>query len=433
MAVVITMSKKQQIDHTLQESQSRAIQSDEAHLWKEGQQQIDVEMTLNKGWKVLTVSVKHSTSSVQPYELHALPFVKPAGTSMIGPPPIAEALEQAERGEVGNARSKARQTLAEVCTSRLRVGRCLGSGHISGCVNTVRFSDDGCSLVTSGDDCNLQVWSPHTTALRASSATGHSANVFSALFLPPSPGVVATCAADGEIRLVDVAGSGRTCCIGGCQRMVLKLDIVPSQPHCLVSAQMDRSVHLLDTRERPPPSARAHRMGTQQGAQWEEPFCLLKFEEAQPTSQCVFDPQRPNLFAVATDDLYVNVFDLRVRSKHWSVAGPLATYLPAEVNAISTSNKYTPVEGASGLAWHPDGTIAANYRGADAFLLDGSPTGMAAGYHEPSSAVLASYRGRANQHTFLKYEKHILQFTVHDFFFFNLSFFPLAISYTHTM
>jgi WD repeat-containing protein 42A len=308
-------------------------------------------------------------------------------------------LVRRESGESLGVQTNLKHRCACACISRLRLARKIRGG--SGCVNTVRFHSDGVTCATSGDDCAVHIWNAHSGALRCSAHTGHSGNVFSAIFLPAYPSILATCAADGEVRLVD-SHSGAAQLISACQRTALKLDVVPSSPHCLVSSQLDRSVRLFDIRERPQPASSI----TASPNFWcSDPFALLKFEEVQPTSQAVFDPLRPNLFAVATDDLYVNIFDLRARSKHWGVAGPLATYLPADVSALNSddNNFSEPVEGASGLAWHPDGSLAANYRGADAFLLDASPSGQAEAFHSPANSVLATYRGRENKHTFLKY------------------------------
>lgn len=60
-------------------------------------------------------------------------------------------------------------------------------------------------------------------------------------------------------------------------------------------------------------------------------------------------------------------------------------------------------EGPSGLAWNENGCLLANYRGADLFLLDASPSGQASGYLDPSEETLQVYRGRENNDTFLKY------------------------------
>lgn len=208
---------------------------------------------------------------------------------------------------------------------RLRISSTLRQHR--GCCNTARFNSDGTRLVTGGDDCQIALWDAWTSELLASMPTGHSANIFCAQFVPTSGDrQVATCAADGEVRLENLPKATESenaergvRVLGECARLVLKLSFVPESPDCLVTTQMDNTVRLYDTRT------------------CSEQTTLLHLETAQPTSEAVFSPQRSNLFAVATDDLYVSIYDLRMTS-HWSVRGPLATYLPAEVKHHANNN-----------------------------------------------------------------------------------------------
>ncbi|GAA96946.1 uncharacterized protein L969DRAFT_53956 [Mixia osmundae IAM 14324] len=89
-------------------------------------------------------------------------------------------------------------------------------GH-GGCVNTLSWSQDGQRLLSGSDDTRLCLWKlgrrpdlPYSLGLERVIETGHSANIFSAKFLPHSANAgLVSAAGDGEIRCFDLnKGSG---------------------------------------------------------------------------------------------------------------------------------------------------------------------------------------------------------------------------------
>jgi WD repeat-containing protein 42A len=69
-----------------------------------------------------------------------------------------------------------------------------------GCVNTISFSADGRLLLSGSDDRTLVLWDWQEAAPALSFHTGHSNNVYHALFMPVSGDrSIVSCAADGEV------------------------------------------------------------------------------------------------------------------------------------------------------------------------------------------------------------------------------------------
>ncbi|KAJ1985195.1 hypothetical protein H4R34_000154 [Dimargaris verticillata] len=88
---------------------------------------------------------------------------------------------------------------------KLRVSQVLDGGH-TGCVNTVQWSSTGRFLLSGSDDTQLCLWNAEANyALVTRCATGHTANIFSAEFMPKTAdSVVVSCAGDGQIRVFDL-------------------------------------------------------------------------------------------------------------------------------------------------------------------------------------------------------------------------------------
>jgi len=71
-----------------------------------------------------------------------------------------------------------------------------------GCVNTISFSADGRLLLSGSDDRTLVLWDWQEAAPALSFHTGHSNNVYHALFMPVSGDrSIVSCAADGEVSI----------------------------------------------------------------------------------------------------------------------------------------------------------------------------------------------------------------------------------------
>ena len=78
-------------------------------------------------------------------------------------------------------------------------------GH-TGCVNTINWSMDGNFLLSGGDDTTLAIWDYDKGGIcRRRINTGHSANIFSAKFLPNGTNdVVISCARDGKVMAFNI-------------------------------------------------------------------------------------------------------------------------------------------------------------------------------------------------------------------------------------
>ena len=64
----------------------------------------------------------------------------------------------------------------------------------TGCVNTVSWSDSGSLLLSGSDDYSLNIYDSYSTRLIHSIKSGHTANVFSAKFLP--------CTSDAKVTFI---------------------------------------------------------------------------------------------------------------------------------------------------------------------------------------------------------------------------------------
>lgn len=102
----------------------------------------------------------------------------------------------------------------ESLLARLSVTHTL-SPH-DGCVNTVAWSADATLLLTGSDDLSVKIHDAATLRVRGCLQTGHSHNVFDARFVPCSNNErIATTAADGQVRLLNVERNQRTSTLSG--------------------------------------------------------------------------------------------------------------------------------------------------------------------------------------------------------------------------
>lgn len=125
-------------------------------------------------------------------------------------------------------------------------------GH-SGCVNHCSFDEAGELLVSGSDDTRLCIFDAVAGPLtvrrpRATLPTGHRGNIFCARWLPGGSGRIASCSADGTVRVTDVGGGGGAGGDGGGgeTRIVFehaerakKLEVEPGNPHLLLSCSED--------------------------------------------------------------------------------------------------------------------------------------------------------------------------------------------------
>lgn len=78
----------------------------------------------------------------------------------------------------------------------------------TGCVNTMKWSKDGRSLLTGSDDKTLKIWNykhyAESSTLKHTLRTGHRSNIFCANFSPINDSVIVSCAADGTLYKNDL-------------------------------------------------------------------------------------------------------------------------------------------------------------------------------------------------------------------------------------
>ncbi len=87
-------------------------------------------------------------------------------------------------------------------SSAIKVVVALGtSSHISGCVNSIRWSDCGSFLISGSDDSRIMIWGGPEFGLRSVIQTTHQRNIFCALFVPSTL----------NQRVVSCSGSGSVC------------------------------------------------------------------------------------------------------------------------------------------------------------------------------------------------------------------------------
>jgi WD40 repeat protein len=124
-----------------------------------------------------------------------------------------------------------------------------------GCVNAVAFSDDGELLATGGDDGWVFLYQTDGPGPRRkplfSAETGHQGNIFNVRFLGSGGRLVASCSADGSVRVTDVE-RGTTRVVHQHMGSAKKVLAVPGEPRLLRTCGEDGTVCEVDLRERPP-------------------------------------------------------------------------------------------------------------------------------------------------------------------------------------
>ncbi|KAF0288714.1 WD and tetratricopeptide repeats protein 1 [Amphibalanus amphitrite] len=178
-------------------------------------------------------------------------------------------------------------------------------GH-NGCVNCLEWNADGTLLASGSDDYQVCLWQPQRDKLLHTIPTTHSGNIFSVKFMPESnDGVVATCAADCHLKVIDVRFSEVTHQCSCHHGRVKRLAVAPHLPYLVWSAGEDGLIMQLDLRAK-------HRC--RPGGGGGSVLVNLQSQcgvgsEAKCVAVC---PSRPDLLAVGANDPYVRVYDRRM-------------------------------------------------------------------------------------------------------------------------
>ncbi|WIA23425.1 hypothetical protein OEZ85_000180 [Tetradesmus obliquus] len=219
------------------------------------------------------------------------------------------------------------------CLQRMCLQRKL-EAH-AGCVNTVSFDTEGGDVLISGsDDQQILLWDWHRGTVRLRFESGHANNIFQARMLPHSSGSrLITCAADGEVRLVELpegAGSlsvAKTL-LGEHMGRAHKLALDPLNPGCcFYSSGEDGQVVHYDLRCGSGPSQQQQQQqqlsgnssssSRRSGSRLKLLLCQGYSKARGPTNRVVginaihVNPTRPWQFAVGGSDAWARVYDLR--------------------------------------------------------------------------------------------------------------------------
>ncbi|CAG9132601.1 unnamed protein product [Plutella xylostella] len=213
------------------------------------------------------------------------------------------------RGTVGLSAARERGDIDRQFKSRLMVTRSMIDrlglekelhGHM-GCVNCLEWNHDGSILASASDDLHVILWDPFRYKALHNLSTGHTGNIFSVKFL--NPDTLATCAADGTVRVRSWAGAAPLReCTCHCGR-VKRLATPPDNPNILYSAAEDGLVIQHDLRA-------PHRCNA------DAPIVavnLLNHLGRHAEAKCVaVSPRRSHQLAVGANDFYVRLYDMRM-------------------------------------------------------------------------------------------------------------------------
>lgn len=174
-----------------------------------------------------------------------------------------------------------------------------------GCVNTVKWNEEGTLLISGSDDCNLCIWSGETYQLLSCIDSGHSNNIFGAQFIPYSNDKkILSSGADGEIRITDIDydytpttlnvsyDEKRTNVLQTYYHIIMKFEFLPCTPQAVLTSHQDGTVRLLDTRT----------------SETDEVVVNIKHGPCYGIS---FNPLSPSIFAVSGSDYFVRLYDIR--------------------------------------------------------------------------------------------------------------------------
>ncbi|KAI5073479.1 hypothetical protein GOP47_0011492 [Adiantum capillus-veneris] len=199
-------------------------------------------------------------------------------------------------------------------------------GH-TGCVNTVHFNPSGDILVSGSDDRDIVFWNWAAKSKILSFPSGHEENVFQARIMPFSDDrVLISCAADGQVRQVDIHEDGcvKTKKLAQHRGRVHKLAIEPGSSRIFLSCGEDGVVRRFDLRD---------------GSNKTAFKCTALIGSSKIRSHpvrlnaVVINGRNPSYFAVGGSDRYARVYDVRMVcwGEQNRESTPVDTYAPAHL------------------------------------------------------------------------------------------------------
>ncbi|XP_062081541.1 uncharacterized protein LOC133787597 [Humulus lupulus] len=172
-----------------------------------------------------------------------------------------------------------------------------------GCVNTVSFNEAGDILVSGSDDRQIILWNWERGKIKLSFQSGHTNNVFQANFMPyASDRSIVTCAADGEVRHVQISESGKvdTFVLAKHHGRAHKLAIDSWSSNIFYSCGEDGLVQHFDLRTRGATELFTCR-----------PIDSRMYMQVISLNAIATDPRNPNFFAVGGADEFTRLYDIR--------------------------------------------------------------------------------------------------------------------------
>ncbi|XP_032515011.1 DDB1- and CUL4-associated factor 8 [Danaus plexippus] len=257
-----------------------------------------------------------------------------------------------------------------------------------GCVNSINFHPEGRLLASGSDDMNVVVWDWAKRTPVQTVKTGHKSNVFQSKFLylnAQSQLNIATCARDGQVRLVQVGGGG------SCRRRLAaharpahKLAVWPSDPHLVLSAGEDGLVLCADVRD-------------------DHPTKMIHAKTAAGGSVSLYSvavhPRWRHEVLVAGRDKFLRVYDARRPQQ------PLALYWPGHFRDENTNEgKWSQRKRFSMhltcAVYNHDGTeILGSYNDEDIYLFN-AKNDIYEGTDDTKDGYTHRYSGHRNSVTY---------------------------------
>ncbi|EDV20486.1 uncharacterized protein TRIADDRAFT_31737, partial [Trichoplax adhaerens] len=183
---------------------------------------------------------------------------------------------------------------------KLKLERTL-EGH-TGCVNTLAWNKVGDKLLSGSDDCLLNIYQPYSYKLLHSVPSGHTANIFSAKFLPNTNDLkIVSCAGNGIVSYLELNTAG------GCTNnnffrchdgTTYEVVTIPDEPNVFMTCCEDGKIRLFDLRVK-----------TRCSSHDCNEDVLINCH--RPTTAIAVDPSRSFQFTVGSDDSCARVFDRR--------------------------------------------------------------------------------------------------------------------------
>jgi len=240
-------------------------------------------------------------------------------------------------------------------------------GH-TGCVNACSFTHDGNTLITGSDDTTLRLWDWRTGRRRLVIDTSHDGNVFQAKELPAAgPRSIVTCAADGEVRLMQLAESHfEERLLAKHSGRAHKLALNPARPDTFVTCGEDGIVKQIDVR-------------------CKEDKTLFNVNRV-PLHAIVFNPLKfGDVLAVAGADELVRVYDTRSIS-----SGPLS-----KLSAYDSDGEYH----VTCVDYSIQGELLVSYNDGDVFLFPPGSESTQDGSTGSGDSAVQTYTGHRNADT----------------------------------